>query len=185
MNNDLLNKALALCAEIEERQACLKDILASLAEEKFSEEKETQAVPVIVVEPEVTVEYEESADGEESKEVDTPADESGSACEFTEISEPERVEVPESVKPSAPETSSRPAGQDLRKAFTINDRFRFRRELFGGDDQAMVKVISRLSECSSYADAQAYLSSLGWSPDNDAAAEFKEIVSTFFNGYRI
>ncbi|MDE6369809.1 MAG: hypothetical protein K2K94_11310, partial [Muribaculaceae bacterium] len=74
---------------------------------------------------------------------------------------------------------------DLRKAFTINDRCRFRRELFGGNDKAMMDVIARLSEAQTFADAQAYLDTLAWDADNEAVGEFKEIVSTFFNGYRI
>ena len=39
---------------------------------------------------------------------------------------------------------------DLRKAFTLNDRFRFCRELFGGEEQQMNRVVSELNEICSY-----------------------------------
>jgi len=39
---------------------------------------------------------------------------------------------------------------DFRKAFSLNDRFRFRRELFGGDEGRMNEAISDLNELQSF-----------------------------------
>lgn len=165
----LLNKALALCSEIEERQAQLKEILGSLIEESDASDKsESQPIhePIPIQEP--TPEPEPipvHAPAPEPTPEPTP--------EPAPVLEPEPLAVPQ------------PIGADLRKAFTINDRFRFRREIFGGDDKAMMDVIARLSEAQTFADAKAYLDTLAWDSDNEAVGEFKEIVSTFFNGYRI
>lgn len=160
MDIDLLNKALALCSEIEERQAQLKEILSSLTE---------------LTRPSDSSEPSEESEGTESSE---PSESS----EFSAFSE----SLESSESPQCPQPSHiAPVSGDLRKAFTINDRFRFRRELFGGDDKAMMDVIARLSESQTFADAQAYLDTLAWDADNEAVGEFKEIVSTFFNGYRI
>lgn len=167
MNTELINKALALCSEIEERQAQLKEILNSLISEE----------PV----SDLAGQSDESDDSDRSDESDM--------SDLSDKSEPiEAAIAPEPEPEYEPEPEVIPAPQpsgDLRKAFTINDRFRFRRELFGGDDKAMLDVIAHLSECQSYGDALAYIDTLGWSADNEAAGEFKEIVSTFFNGYRL
>ncbi|MDE6238460.1 MAG: hypothetical protein K2M54_00540 [Muribaculaceae bacterium] len=165
MNTELINKALALCSEIEERQAQLKEILNSM----------------ISVEPvsDLVDQSDESDDSDRSDESDE--------SDLSDKSEPIEAAIAPEPEP-APEPEVIPAPQpsgDLRKAFTINDRFRFRRELFGGDDKAMLDVIAHLSESQSYGDALAYIDTLGWSADNEAAGEFKEIVSTFFNGYRL
>ena len=165
MNTELINKALALCSEIEERQAQLKEILNSM----------------ISVEPvsDLPDQSDESDDSDRSDESDM--------SDMSDKSEPIEAAIAPEPEP-APEPDVIPAPQpsgDLRKAFTINDRFRFRRELFGGDDKAMLDVIAHLSESQSYGDALAYIDTLGWSADNEAAGEFKEIVSTFFNGYRL
>ena len=168
MNTELINKALALCSEIEERQAQLKEILNSM----------------ISVEPvsDMPDQSDESDDSDRSDESDlsdmSDLSDKSETIEAAITPEPEPEPEPEVI--TAPQSSG-----DLRKAFTINDRFRFRRELFGGDDKAMLDVIAHLSEYQSYGDALAYIDTLGWSADNEAAGEFKEIVSTFFNGYRL
>ena len=154
MDIDLLNKALALCSEIEERQAQLKEILSSLTE---------LTVPSEILEHSESTEPSECSETSENSESSEPS-------EPSDISQPTPVAT---------------VSGDLRKAFTINDRFRFRRELFGGDDKAMMDVIAHLSDAQTFADAQAYLDTLTWDADNEAVAEFKDIVSTFFNGYRI
>lgn len=169
MNTELINKALALCSEIEERQAQLKEILNSMISEEPVSDLADQS--------------DESDDSDRSDESDL--------SDLSDKSEPIEAAItpePEPEPEPAPEPDVIPAPQpsgDLRKAFTINDRFRFRRELFGGDDKAMLDVIAHLSESQSYGDALAYIDTLGWSADNEAAGEFKEIVSTFFNGYRL
>ena len=167
MNTELINKALALCSEIEERQAQLKEILNSMIFEESVSDLVDQS--------------DESDDSDRSDESDL--------SDLSDKSEPiEAAIAPEPEPEYEPEPEVIPAPQpsgDLRKAFTINDRFRFRRELFGGDDKAMLDVIAHLSESQSYGDALAYIDTLGWSADNEAAGEFKEIVSTFFNGYRL
>ena len=175
MNTELINKALALCSEIEERQAQLKEILNSMIFEE----------PV----SDLAEQSDESDDSDRSDESDlSDLSDKSEPIESAIAPEPEPEPEPESEPEPEPEpeviTAPQPSG-DLRKAFTINDRFRFRRELFGGDDKAMLDVIAHLSESQSYGDALAYIDTLGWSADNEAAGEFKEIVSTFFNGYRL
>ncbi len=63
--------------------------------------------------------------------------------------EPKSAVLGESLKLSA----------GLRHAISLNDSFRFSRELFGGDTDLMNRVIEQISVMSSYKTAVAFLSS--------------------------
>lgn len=158
---DLLNKALELCAEIEQRQAELRAILASLTATSETPAQSDQ--------------FDESDPSDESDKSDK-SDRSDSS------DQPEATASTEIAETIIPEPH---AATDLRKAFTINDRFRFRRELFGGDDKAFVAAIDRMNQCSDYSEIEAFISTLGWPADNEDAMAFKEIVSTFYKGYHL
>ena len=66
---------------------------------------------------------------------------------------------------------------DFRKAFSLNDRFRFRRELFGGDEARMNKVINDLNDLHSYEDSVTYLNNeLKWNIEDEAVADFIKLL---------
>ena len=70
---------------------------------------------------------------------------------------------------------------DFRKAFSLNDRFRFRRELFGGDDARMNKVINDLNDLHSYEDSVTYLNNeLKWNIEDEAVADFIKLLEKRF-----
>ena len=70
---------------------------------------------------------------------------------------------------------------DLRKAFTLNDRFRFCRELFGGDEQQMNRVISELNETASYGQELVLLKNVtDWDFENDSVIDFLKLVERRF-----
>lgn len=70
---------------------------------------------------------------------------------------------------------------DFRKAFSLNDRFRFRRELFGGDESRMNKAISDLNELHSYEDSITYLNhELKWNIEDEAVADFIKLLEKRF-----
>lgn len=101
---------------------------------------------------------------------------------------PDAMEVNEATDTAAERELPQPAtthASDLRKMFTINDRFRFRRELFGGNDDVFNTVIRQLSASPTFADAESYISSLDFDKDSDIAKEFIAVVSTHFNGYNL
>lgn len=168
---DLIDKALRLCEEIEERQARLKEILERLREEKTAEsgvEYESgqmeQQVSSLVPENECC-------------KTEPPCD---SAAETDGAVAAQALHEPAVTVTGATVNSGRPR-PDLRKAFTINDRFRFRRELFAGDDAALVNAIDRLSSMNSIAEADAYLASMPWESDSEAVGEFMAIISNHFS----
>lgn len=70
---------------------------------------------------------------------------------------------------------------DLRKAFSLNDRFRFRRELFGGDEEKMNKAIADLSDIQSYEASVEYLNNeLKWNVEDEAVADFLKLLEKRF-----
>ena len=60
----------------------------------------------------------------------------------------------------------------------LNDRFRFRRrELFGGDEARMNKVINDLNDLHSYEDSVTYLNNeLKWNIEDEAVADFIKLL---------
>ena len=70
---------------------------------------------------------------------------------------------------------------DFRKAFSLNDRFRFRRELFGGDEGRMNKAITDLNDIHTYEDSVSYLNNeLKWNIEDEAVADFIKLLEKRF-----
>ena len=71
--------------------------------------------------------------------------------------------------------------KELRKALSLNDRFRFRRELFGNSDIRMNETLALIDAMHSYDEAEDYiLNDLNWDLDNPEVAEFMKIVQKHF-----
>lgn len=70
---------------------------------------------------------------------------------------------------------------DFRKAFSLNDRFYFRRELFAGNEGRMNQVIDRLNDLHTYDESLAYLKhELEWNLDDQAVADFVKLLEKRF-----
>ncbi|MDH6356294.1 hypothetical protein [Parabacteroides sp. PF5-9] len=70
---------------------------------------------------------------------------------------------------------------DFRKAFSLNDRFRFRRELFGGDEEKMNRAIAELNELQTYEDSVTYLNQeLQWNVEDEAVSDFIRLLEKRF-----
>ena len=86
--------------------------------------------------------------------------------------EPKSAVLGESLKLSA----------GLRHAISLNDSFRFSRELFGGDTELMNRVIEQISVMGSYKTAVAFLSSkVEINEEKEAVNDFLELLKKFFN----
>jgi hypothetical protein len=70
---------------------------------------------------------------------------------------------------------------DFRKAFSLNDRFYFRKELFEGDEAKMNKVIADLNDIHSYEESLQYLNDKqNWDAENTTAAAFLKLLEKRF-----
>lgn len=79
--------------------------------------------------------------------------------------------------PAAYAESEPVENKKLLKAFTLNDKFRFRRELFNGDDEDFADTLSLLAHMPSYDEAVDYLTNdLLWDKRNPNVEDFFAIL---------
>lgn len=70
---------------------------------------------------------------------------------------------------------------DFRKAFSLNDRFRFKRELFGNNEDAMNTVISELNDIRTYEESMNYIENkLQWDKEQEAVSDFIKLLEKRF-----
>lgn len=129
--------------------------------------KEDEEGEIIVAEEKPVVVVTEEGKKEEPAIVEEPVVEA-----VVKEEEPKSVVLGESLKLSA----------GLRHAISLNDSFRFSRELFGGDTDLMNRVIEQISVMSSYKTAVAFLSSkVELNEEKEAVNDFLELLKKFFN----
>lgn len=149
-------------------------IIQSLESVVVKEDEEGEAIvaeekPVVIAAAAETAAAEEEEEGkkEESAIVEEPVVET-----VVKEEEPKSAVLGESLKLSA----------GLRHAISLNDSFRFSRELFGGDTDLMNRVIEQISVMSSYKTAVAFLSSkVELNEEKEAVNDFLELLKKFFN----
>lgn len=74
---------------------------------------------------------------------------------------------------------------DLRRAFTLNDKFRYRRELFGSNDALFADTLDTLTAMTSLDEALDYLyNNLGWDQENDDVKDFVATVTNHFSAIK-
>ena len=124
------------------------------------------------------------------------ADEPDITVEFIEA-EDDNVSLPENEEPLPPVPTDFPIAEDeqlrvdqklqrhlsrdIRKAFSVNDRFRFQRELFAGSANAMNTAIEHIEMMRSYGNAELYFfSQLHWDRDDEVVKDFMAIVRNHY-----
>ena len=154
-------------------------IIQSLESVVVKEDEEGEAIvaeekPVVIA---AAAETAEAAAAEEEEEEEGKKEESAIVEEpvvetVVKEEEPKSAVLGESLKLSA----------GLRHAISLNDSFRFSRELFGGDTDLMNRVIEQISVMSSYKTAVAFLSSkVELNEEKEAVNDFLELLKKYFN----
>ncbi|MDR1222395.1 MAG: hypothetical protein LBL07_05900 [Tannerella sp.] len=86
-----------------------------------------------------------------------------------------------SAPPSVNDVIEKRKLSDLRKAFSLNDRFRYRRELFGGSEEIMNKVITTLNNKTSYKESMLFLEEkLHWDFTDPTVKDFIKVLEIRF-----
>jgi len=71
---------------------------------------------------------------------------------------------------------------DIRKVFTLNDKFLFRRELFSGNDAEFNDTLDLIESMASLREAEEYLyEDLQWDAENDSVRDFMNIITGYFS----
>ena len=121
---------------------------------------------------EAAAEEEEEEEEEEGKKEEPVIVEEPVVETVVKEEEPKSAVLGESLKLSA----------GLRHAISLNDSFRFSRELFGGNTDLMNRVIEQISVMSSYKTAVAFLSSkVELNEEKEAVNDFLELLKKYFN----
>ena len=157
-------------------------IIQSLESVVVKEDEEGEAIvaeekPVVIAAAAETAEAaaaeeEEEEEEEEGKKEEPVIVEEPVVETVVKEEEPKSVVLGESLKLSA----------GLRHAISLNDSFRFSRELFGGNTDLMNRVIEQISVMSSYKTAVAFLSSkVELNEEKEAVNDFLELLKKYFN----
>ena len=156
-------------------------IIQSLESVVVKEDEEGEAIvaeekPVVIAAAAETAaaaaEEEEEEEEEEGKKEESAIVEEPVVETVVKEEEPKSAVLGESLKLSA----------GLRHAISLNDSFRFSRELFGGNTDLMNRVIEQISVMSSYKTAVAFLSSkVELNEEKEAVNDFLELLKRYFN----
>ena len=169
-------------------------IIQSLESVVVKEDEEGEAIvaeekPVVIAAAAETAAAAEEAAEEEEEEEEAAAAEEEEEEEEGKKEEPAIVEEPvveTVVKEEEPKSAvlgeSLKLSAGLRHAISLNDSFRFSRELFGGNTDLMNRVIEQISVMSSYKTAVAFLSSkVELNEEKEAVNDFLELLKKYFN----
>jgi len=156
-------------------------IIQSLESVVVKEDEEGEAIvaeekPVVIAAAAETAaaaaEEEEEEEEEEGKKEESAIVEEPVVETVVKEEEPKSAVLGESLKLSA----------GLRHAISLNDSFRFSRELFGGNTDLMNRVIEQISVMSSYKTAVAFLSSkVELNEEKEAVNDYLELLKKYFN----
>ena len=157
-------------------------IIQSLESVVVKEDEEGEAIvaeekPVVIAAAAETAAEAAAAEEEEEEEEEGKKEEPAIVEEpvvetVVKEEEPKSAVLGESLKLSA----------GLRHAISLNDSFRFSRELFGGNTDLMNRVIEQISVMSSYKTAVAFLSSkVELNEEKEAVNDFLELLKKYFN----
>ena len=154
--------------QLREYTSCLPDVAV--------DEQVDKQEPI--VEPEDEPEYVLEAEPEEELEPEI-------VPEIEAEPEPEIIKNVDETAPEAiitlDEAFIRNKAKDLKSAFSLNDTFRFRRELFGNSAADMNDAIDLVNAMNSYEEAEDYfINDLGWDAESDEVGEFMEIIRNHF-----
>ena len=152
-------------------------ITQSLESVVVKEDEEGEAIvaeekPVVIAAAAETAAAAEEEEEEEGKKEESAIVEEPVVETVVKEEEPKSAVLGESLKLSA----------GLRHAISLNDSFRFSRELFGGNTDLMNRVIEQISVMSSYKTAVAFLSSkVELNEEKEAVNDFLELLKKYFN----
>ena len=156
----------------------------------IEQESSTEPEPIAEPMPETTVEIETvepEPEGEEEPELkeEPEPEEEQEEPEDEEIVMPQydTTETDNEEPIRLDEKLARENSRNLRKAFSLNDMFRFRRELFGNSATEMTDTLNLVEAMSSLSEANDYFyNDLEWDASNPEVQDFMDIIAKHFSG---
>lgn len=82
---------------------------------------------------------------------------------------------------AAKDAQSSPVPERAKPLLSVNDRFRFRRELFSNSDRDFNSALDLVATMDSYDEAEDYFyNELEWDPENEVVVEFMTLLTRYF-----
>jgi len=176
----------------ETEDACAVEVISPVTEaqdylmtvEQDEEEKKEEEPEDVATSPEPVTEYIETRDAV-SEETEIPYDAVEESPALTIDDTPEKTLGMEGGELRVDELLSRREARDLKRAFTLNDKFRFRRSLFGNNDSLFADTLNTLMAMHDIEEASDYLfNDMGWNHDDEDVKDFVSIVKNHFEGLK-
>lgn len=160
------------------------EVEPEVEEPKFDDETEVVEEPITDEEPEcyepieeeVSDAFEESEEADETEYNEEDSLDDDSVVDYDDLSKDEFDEVL-----TVDEALQRSLSKNLWKAFSLNDHFRYRRELFSNSDLEMRNTINMVEAMQSFAEAEEYFyTDLEWDAESPEVKDFMEIIRKHF-----
>lgn len=175
-------QALDLCFEIEglialiiKREDDVPENVHTLLARKISDLSNIYGLsPEVTRESEQAEDIAQNAEFEQSEDADVPVEE-------TETEPEPEIEAKPETETKASEAAPEPETEKTSIALTLNDKFRFKRELFGNNAAELSDALDVVNAVSSKAELEDYFyNDLCWDPENPDVKDFMEIASARF-----
>ena len=155
-------------------------------EQESEPESETEVSPILSSE-ECT---EEKNDGEESSEeaiADNALFEESADADLEEKSRASEAHINITIEDTGVDVNqsafAQKANGDIRKVFTLNDNYKFRRQLFDNSQERYAQALSEIEGMNSTYEAEDYIcNTLKLDKDNADVKDFIKIISAYFMG---
>ena len=153
------------------------------------ESADSDLVDSIIDEPEVVVECEKEIMADDYEDVDDIKDasgfEDGQIEESDEIYDDDTIQDDEELGEfddlETKQVEFKSERKDIRTFFTINDKFRFKRELFGNNNLEFTESLNLVQTMNSYEEAEDYFyNDLQWDSGSEDVMEFMAIIERSF-----
>lgn len=152
------------------------DALQWLAQEQTPESTTIPQSPTPLQEPEIEAE----ADIEQPEYV-SDDNEDDKFLPEQEEEEQEEEEQEEEDSLTVDQALQRKLSRDLHHAFSLNDRFRFRRELFANNDVELNDTLNLVETMQSFEEAEDFFyNDLEWDKDSPEVIDFMNIIRNHF-----
>lgn len=169
----------ALEQKMQEQRSCIAEMGARLREEEqkvmvLTREKEILEKMIakkeaVAIKPEPIVQHVQEVP--EEVPISTPKEEP-LAAPMKEV-QPVLTKMEEKPAPLLKDALEKRVFADLRKSFSLNDRFLFKKELFGNDEAKMAKAIENLNAMHSLQESLEYIKrELDWDFESSVVADF-------------
>lgn len=185
LRRDKMDELLPLLARRIDQVNILYAEVAAMERNDFSQDEEETAQEIAQpdTEPDMYAEPSPEAIPEPAQDLE-PEMESEAVMEEEVTEDTEDTEDTlyslEDADTSVPEEQERPQAPTRRPVFCLNDRFRFCKTLFNGDNASFDEAMNRLAAFRTMQEAEAYfIYQKGFDPEDEETREFMEIIAQY------